>query len=149
MGWLDTVDHHWFWLAIGLFLAAAEMAVPGVFLIWLGLAAMITGLLTWVLPIGVPLQVGIFAVLSVASVWAGRNYLRANPIAEADPAMNRRTSRLAGEVATVTEAISDGQGRIHHGDSEWIARGPDMPAGSRVRIVGADGAVLLVEPLGQ
>ncbi|MBD3729180.1 MAG: NfeD family protein [Sphingomonadales bacterium] len=147
MDWLDSLDPHWFWIATGLFLAAAEMVVPGVFLIWLGIAALLTGLLTWLLPIGIFLQVLVFAVLSVVSIWIGRNYLLANPIAEADPAMNKRTSRLVGEVATVTEAVSDGQGRIHHGDSEWIARGPDVPAGAKVRIVGAQGAVLVVEPL--
>jgi hypothetical protein len=33
------------------------------------------------------------------------------------------------------------------GDSVWIARGPDLPAGARVRIVGAKGTVLEVEPV--
>jgi membrane protein implicated in regulation of membrane protease activity len=61
--------------------------------------------------------------------------------------MNKRGLRMAGQVATVTEAIANGQGRVHHGDSEWIARGNDAPVGAKVRITGADGAELLVEPL--
>ena len=146
MDWLDSLDPHWIWLAIGLMLAAAEMLVPGVFLIWLAGAALVTGVLTWVLPIGIALQVVIFAALAIVAVFLGRNYLRRNPIVDADPKMNRRGLRLAGEMATVVTAIDGGSGRVKHGDSEWLARGPDAPVGARVRILGSDGAILLVGP---
>lgn len=145
---LDNLDPHWIWLAIGLILAAAEMAVPGVFLIWLAGAALVTGTLTWLLPIGLPVQIVIFAVLAIVAVFSGRRYLRDNPIVEADPLMNQRGARLVGETAVVTQAIEGGTGRVHHGDSEWLARGPDTAPGTRVRIVGSEGAVLLVEPAG-
>jgi membrane protein implicated in regulation of membrane protease activity len=144
---LHDLDPHWAWLAIGLILAAAEMAVPGLFLIWLAGAALITGVLAWLLPIGLPLQIVSFAVLAIVAVFLGRNYLRANPVTAADPKMNRRGARLVGETAVVTQAIVGGSGRVHHGDSEWLARGPDTAPGTRVRIAGSDGAVLLVEPL--
>ncbi|MGE0722391.1 MAG: NfeD family protein [Novosphingobium sp.] len=147
MNELNNLDPHWAWLAIGLVLGAAEMAVPGVFLIWLAGAAIITGLLTWVLPIGLPVQIVIFAVLAIVAVFAGRNYLRRNPVAAADPNMNRRGARLVGETVVVTQAIEGGTGRVHHGDSEWLARGPDAVPGTRMRIAGSDGAVLIVEPV--
>jgi len=147
MNELNNLDPHWTWLAIGLVLGAAEMAVPGVFLIWLAGAAIITGLLTWVLPIGLPVQIVIFAVLAIVAVFAGRNYLRRNPVAAADPNMNRRGARLVGETVVVTQAIEGGTGRVHHGDSEWLARGPDAVPGTRMRIAGSDGAVLIVEPV--
>lgn len=143
---LAQVEPHWIWLAIGLILASAEMALPGLFLIWLAGAALITGVLAWALPVGVPVQIVIFAVLAVVAVFVARNYLRANPVAEADPNMNRRGARLVGETAVVTQAIVGGSGRVHHGDSEWLARGPDIAPGTRVRITGSDGVVLLVEP---
>lgn len=147
MDWLSNLEPHWAWLAFGLILAAAEMAIPGVFLIWLSGAAIITGLTAMFLPIGLPLQIVVFAVLSVVAVFLGRRYLQNNPIEEADPKMNRRGARLVGEVATVSQAIEAGSGRVHYGDSEWLAKGVDLPAGSKVRITGSDGAVLLVEPL--
>ena len=147
MDGLSSLEMHWVWLAIGLILASAEMALPGLFLIWLAGAALITGIAAWLLPIGLPVQIMLFAVLAIVAVFTGRTYLRANPVAEADPKMNRRGARLTGETAVVTQAIVGGSGRIHHGDSEWIARGPDTAPGTRVRIVGSDGAVLLVEPL--
>ena len=143
---LGAFDPHWGWLAIGMVLAVAEMAIPGVFLIWLSGAAIITGLLTWLLPIGVPLQIVIFAVLAIVSVFTGRRYLRSNPVEGADPLMNDRGARLIGETAVVTEAIVPGStGRVKQGDSEWLAKGPQAELGARMRITGHDGVVLIVE----
>ena len=147
MDWFQSLDAHWHWLAIGLLLAAAEIAVPGVFLIWLAGAALITGLLVWAVPIGVPLQVTIFAALAIVTVLLGRRYLQANPIAGADPKMNDRGARLIGEMVVVTHAIDGGTGRVRQGDGEWLAKGPDAEPGTRMRVVGHDGAVLLVEHL--
>ena len=147
MGWIEALDPHWHWLAIGLLLAAAEIAVPGVFLIWLAAAALITGVVAWIVPIGLPLQIVLFAVLAIASVFVGRNYLRANPIAGADPKMNDRGARLIGETVVVTQAIVGGDGRVKQGDSEWLVKGPDAELGTRMRISGHDGAVLMVEHL--
>lgn len=147
MDWIDTLEPHWIWLGLGLILAVAEMAIPGVFLIWLSGAAIITGLATFLLPIGIPLQIVMFGALGLVAVFAGRRYLRDNPIEGADPAMNKRGTRMVGQTAVVTQAIEGGSGRVHYGDSEWIARGPDTAVGTRVRIAGSDGAELLVEPI--
>lgn len=144
---LNNLDPHWTWLAIGLFLAAAEMAIPGLFLIWLAGAAIITGFLTWMMPIGVPLQVFIFAALAMISVFTGKRYLRDHPITEVDPMLNHRGAQMVGQIVLVTQAIESGGGRVRHGDSEWLARGADAPAGSKVRITGSDGSTLLVEPV--
>ena len=139
------LDPHWAWLALGLILAAAEIAVPGLFLIWLAGAALITGLLVWLVPIGVPLQVVIFAVLAIIGVFSGKRYLSGNPIEGADPLMNDRGARLVGETVIVTHAIDAGSGRVKQGDTEWLVRGPDAEPGTRMRVAGHDGAVLIVE----
>ncbi len=142
-----TYDPHWVWLALGLVLAVGEMTIPGVFLIWMAGAAVITGLVTWVVPLSVPLQVVLFAVLSMAAVFIGRNWLRANPIIAADPMMNDRGGRAVGETVLVTTVIEGGEGRVKLGDSEWIAKGPDAEPGTRMRVTAHDGSVLLVEHL--
>ena len=147
MDWLESLEPHYLWLALGFLLGAAEILVPGVFLIWLAGAALITGLLTWLLPIGLPLQIILFAVLAIAAVFTGRNYLKANPIEDVDPKMNRRADRLVGETALVVQGFEGGSGRIKVGDGEWLAHGPDVAAGARVRITGSEGAILLVEPV--
>lgn len=144
---LNALEPHYAWLAIGLVLAAAEMAVPGVFLIWMAGAALIVGALAWLTPIDLPLQIVIFAVLAILAVFIGRRYLRDNPIHEADPMLNRRADRLIGQTVVVTQPIDGGTGKVRLGDSEWLARGPDCAPGSRVRIAGHDGVVLLVEPI--
>ncbi len=143
--WLDTISTHWFWLSLGLILGVAEMVAPGFFLIWLGLAAIIVGVLDYFLPIAVPFQVAMFAILSVLTVFAGKKFLTDNPIESTDPKLNDRGARLTGEIVTVVEAIADGNGRVKVGDSVWSARGADAGVGARVRVTGADGAVLLVE----
>ena len=143
----ESLDPHYAWLALGLVLAAAEMAIPGLFLIWLAGAAILTGLLTWVVPMGFPLQVMIFAVLAIVGVFSGRRYLSSNPVVSADPLMNDRGGRLVGEVVVVTHAIVEGSGRVKQGDSEWLARGPDAEPGTRMRVAGHDGVVLIVEHL--
>ena len=147
MEWMESVEPQWGWLALGFLLATLEMAVPGAFLIWLSGAAIITGLVAWATPISMPLQIVLFAVLAIVSVFLGKRYLRANPIEGADPKMNDRGARLLGETVVVTHAIDGGTGRVRHGDSEWLARGPDAEPGTRMRIAGHDGTVLIVEHL--
>ena len=145
MDWLNGLEPYWAWLVIGLALAAAEMAVPGVFLIWLAFAAIVTGVATWLAPIGLPAQVIVFGLLAICSVLIGKRYLRDNPVEEADPGLNRRGARLVGQLGTVSQAIEHGSGRVRCGDSEWLAKGKDLPLGARVRITGSEGTVLLVE----
>ena len=143
--WIANMEPHWAWLSIGVLLAAAEIVAPGFFLVWLGAAAIVTGVVAWIVPIGIPLQLAIFALLSIVALYAGRKYLRDNPITTTDPLLNQRGGRLVGEVLTVTKAIEDGRGRAKVGDGEWPVRGPDTVEGSKVRVVSADGGVLVVE----
>lgn len=148
MDWLRAAfEPHWGWLMLGVMLATAEVLLPGVFLIWLALAAIVTGLITLVAPIPLPMQLVIFALLSLVSVYSGRRWLKNNPISSDDPLLNDRGGRMIGDVVVVVEAIDAGSGRVKVGDGVWSARGPKTDAGAKVRICGADGNVLLVEPL--
>ena len=143
--WLDTISTHWFWLSLGLILGVAEMVAPGFFLMWLGLAALIVGILDYFLPITLAYQVAMFATLSVLTVFAGKKFLQKNPIESDDVNLNDRGARMTGEIVTVVEPIANGHGRVKVGDSVWNARGMDASMGANVRVIGADGAVLLVE----
>lgn len=145
MDWLAELEAHYAWLALGLVLAVAEMAIPGVFLIWMAGAALVTGLVAWVTPVGLPLQIVLFAVLSILAVFTGRRYIAMHPVESADPKMNDRGARVVGETVVVTQAMEGGQGRVRLGDSEWLAKGEDAPVGTRLRVAGHDGVVLIVE----
>jgi membrane protein implicated in regulation of membrane protease activity len=147
MDGLDSFDPHWVWIVIGLVLAALEMLVPGVYLIWLAVAALVTGALTFGLGLGLPAQVIVFVSLALISAFSARRFLRDSPILSSDPLMNQRGSRMIGETAIITQAFDGGSGRIKFGDSEWLARGPDAEVGARVRVTGTAGTILIVEPV--
>lgn len=145
MDWFNTVEPHWMWLTIGVILGAAEIIAPGFFLIWLAVAAIVTGLLAWVMPLTTAFQLLIFAVLAVAAVYAGRRWFALNPIESADPKLNNRGARLIGESVVVVEAFVGGHGRVRVGDSVWAAKGGDAAVGDRVIVTGSDGSMLLVQ----
>lgn len=147
MDWLEGVDAHWVWLTAGILLGTLEMLVPGVYLIWLAAAAIVTGVLAFAFDPSIEIQVIEFISLSLIFAFSARRLLREKPIESSDPLMNRRGARLVGETAVVVQAIEHGNGRVRLGDSEWIARGPNVAVGERVRVCGSDGAILLVEPL--
>jgi membrane protein implicated in regulation of membrane protease activity len=148
MDWFGGIEAHWVWLTLGLLLAGLEMLVPGVYLIWLAVAAIVTGVLTLALDVSVPVQIVDFVFLSLIIAFSAKRFLGERPIESSDPLMNRRGARLVGETALVVQAIEHGSGRVKLGDSEWIAHGPNVAVGERVRVSGSDGAILLVEPLG-
>ncbi|WP_363129996.1 NfeD family protein [Sphingomonas sp.] len=77
----------------------------------------------------------------------GRRWYHRSPSTAAPSGLNERTAKLIGRTVEVSEPIVAGEGRVRVGDGAWTAKGPDMPAGARVRITGAAGNVLLVEPL--
>lgn len=141
------LEPQWMWLLGAIALGIAELIVPGVFLIWLAAAAAATGLLTLAFGIGLPFQFATFALLAIASVYSGRRWYLANPMPSADPMLNDRAARLVGRTVTVVAAIDNGEGRVKVGDGVWSCRGPDAPEGARVRITGADGSCLKVEPV--
>lgn len=141
------LEPHWMWMLAAIFLGIAELIVPGVFLIWLAAAAAATGLLTLAFGIDLPFQFAIFALVAIASVYLGRRWYVNNPMPSADPMLNDRAARLVGRTVVATAAIVNGEGRVKVGDSVWSCRGPDCAEGSRVRIVGADGSCLKVEPV--
>ena len=133
----------WSWVIVGLVLAGAEIVVPGMFLIWLGLAALATGLSVLVIPLAWQGQTLLFAALAVALVaLATRIHRRAGPH---DTVLNRADRGLIGREAVLAEPIVQGTGRLRFDDTLWRIEGPDLPAGGRVRVVGLSGTVLRVE----
>lgn len=143
-----ALEAHWIWLILAAILGIAEIILPGFFLIWLALAALITGLITMVTGVGEPAQFAIFALLAILAVFAGRRWFALNPIETSDPLLNDRGARLIGEIVTVVEAIEGGKnGRVRVADGVWSAKGSDAPVGTRVRVSGIQNGVLVVEPI--
>ena len=135
----------WNWLIFGLLLMGLELLAPGVFLFWLGLAALLVGLLSFAINPSWQLQLLMFAVFAAAAVPLWRRLARRDTGASpSNPFLNKRADALVGRVFTLEKPIVDGAGTVRIDDTIWRVAGPDAPAGSRVRIVRADGASLTV-----
>ncbi|SMD02758.1 hypothetical protein SAMN06297251_11942 [Fulvimarina manganoxydans] len=138
------------WWVAGFLLLGLELAVPGVYLLFFGIAALIVGTNAFFLGdsiFGVGQQLVAFVVVSAVVIFLGGRFYRAGrtgPPSEDDNPVNR----LIGREAKLSEAIEAGRGRVALGDSWWTVEGPDLAKGTRVRIVGANGNVLRVEPIG-
>jgi membrane protein implicated in regulation of membrane protease activity len=141
-------DLFW-WAALALLLCAAEMIAPGAFMLWLGLAAAAVFVIVWLVPgLSVLAQAVLFVVLGVVSILAYRRWFRGRGRASDKPALNRRTAALIGRVVPLQTAIVDGRGRVQIADAFWDVEGPDLPAGTHVRVLAADGMVLKVAAVG-
>ena len=141
------IDPEWLWLIGGVLLLIAELIAPGFFLVFIGGAAIATGLASLLLPLSLPLQLAIFAVLAfLAARIGGRRAYSMRYDYSPDPFLNDRAKRLLGTVVVATQPIDGNGGRVRVGDSEWSARGGPAAVGERVRIVDIDGNCLKVDP---
>lgn len=136
----------WNWVILGLVLAGLELISPGIFLIWLGIAALITGAMDGLLDLSWQAALLLFAVLSILSVIVGRYFARGQTEDQTkQPFLNRRGEALIGRTFRLDGAIVGGEGQLRVGDSVWRVTGPDLPAGSTVRVVRIDGVTLVIE----
>ncbi|WP_454746897.1 NfeD family protein [Ciceribacter selenitireducens] len=139
----------WSWWLLGLLLLAAELLLPGVFLVWIGIGAIATGvlsLLLWETALwGWQIQLLVFAALAVVATLLGRRLLSKSDHVTDEPLLNQRGASLVGRTATLQEPIAEGRGRIRLDDTHWPVLGPDLPVGTKVRIVSWNGRDLTVE----
>jgi inner membrane protein len=141
------LDPEWLWLIGGVVLLCAELIAPGFFLVFIGAAAIATGFAGLLLPLSLPLQFAIFALLAfLAARYGGRRAYSMRYDHSPDPFLNDRARRLLGRVVVATQPIDSNGGRVRVGDSEWSARGGPAQPGERVRIVDFEGNCLKVEP---
>jgi len=145
MGFLEHIEY-WHWLVLAVLLAILEIFSPGVFLLWMGVGAAITGLVLLAMPdLTWQVQLVAFALLSVGATVGAKLFLHNHPIHTDQPNLNRRGEQYVGRVFTLDHAIVNGQGKIHVDDSTWKVHGADCPAGTKVKVDGVDGVVLVVE----
>ncbi|MBN3966745.1 NfeD family protein [Pseudomonas gregormendelii] len=137
----------WDWLAVGTLLLILEVFGAGGYLLWIGMAAAAVGVLTFLLPgMSWEVQFLLFGLFSIATALYWWRRQRSAVRQSDEPNLNLRGQELIGRTFVVHEAIVDGRGKIKVADGVWMARGPDAAPGSRVRVTGQQGAILLVEP---
>ena len=143
MGILTSIAE--IWLAAGVALVIFEVVLPGIFLLWLGLAALGTGFLLLLIVLSFGAQVMVFAGLALIAVQFARSRLRKRG---GGNSLNQPGSGLIGRRATALSFIGN-EGRVRLGDSDWSARllSGTAEAGSILVVDGVDGVVLLVRPI--
>lgn len=135
----------WRWFVLGLVLLGLELIAPGTMLLWLGVAAIVVGLIALVIDPGWQIEIVAFAVLGLAAAVGWWFYGRPDNAAASDrPMLNRRAERHVGKTFTLDAPIVNGDGRLRIDDTSWRVAGPDLPAGSRVKVLSVDGITLQV-----
>ncbi|MER8551647.1 NfeD family protein [Mesorhizobium sp. M0976] len=131
----------WSWMVLGFALLVMEVVAPGIFMLWIGIAALLIGvvsLLIWDAGFwSWQVQVLAFLALSLVSAYVGKRLVGGRHEETDQPLLNRRGAQMVGRTATLAEPIKDGRGRIKLGDTLWRVSGPDLPAGTQVRVTGA------------
>lgn len=138
---------YWGWLTAGVVLMVLEILTPGVFFMWIGFGALLTGLVSAMFPAATPVVLGtVFAVLSVISVIIGRKLIGKKQTV--DNTLNNRGALYIGQNFQVFEPIADGRGKIKVSDTLWLASCPqNVPIGATVKVTGVSGTFLVVEPV--
>jgi len=145
MGWLDHIIFWHWWILAGLLLIL-ELTAPAFFFLWLGMAAAAVGLILLVFPsIGLETQLVLFAMTSIVAILAWRKYRETRPITSDQPNLNRRGHQYIGRVFSLSDPITNGVGKVTVDDSTWRVKGPDLPAGTHIKVTGVEGVIFKVE----
>jgi len=144
-GIFDNLQY-WHWWVFAIVLIILEVFAPGAFFMWMAAAAGLVGALLLVMPeMSWQMQFIVFAVASIIAILVGRTFFNRKSINVDDPTLSQLESELTGNIYKVEKPIINGSGRIQVGETTWKAQGPDCEAGAKVKVVGVQGAVLLVE----
>jgi membrane protein implicated in regulation of membrane protease activity len=141
---LDSIDPGWLWAIGGVLLLIAEVIAPGFFLVFIGAAAIATGLFTVLFDLGFVAQIGLFVIYSALFVLIFKRWY-GEPEGPAAGTINEPAGRLIGRSVTVVETVDDHGGRVRVGDGEWNARGGPAAPGDKVRVTSVEGNCLIVE----
>jgi membrane protein implicated in regulation of membrane protease activity len=137
----------WYWWVLAAILLVCEITLPGVVFLFLAIGAAASGALLAVVPgTSLEAQLGVFAVFAVASAVVLRPTLRRLQGKSAS-VLNARSTAMIGHIFVLDAPILGGRGRAKLGDGSWIVTGPDMVAGSKVRVTAVNGTELKVEPV--
>lgn len=142
---MNNIEPGWWWLIGGVILLIAEVIAPGFFLLFIGVAAMVTGLFVLLFGFGLAPALALFAIYTALAVYLGRKVYANRPVAASAKHLNDRSGALVGRSAMAVGAIDAHGGRVRLGDGEWSARGGPAAPGERVQIIGVEGNCLIVE----
>lgn len=134
----------WSWLIVGMALLTAELVLPGMFLIWIGLAFVLVGCLQFFIALSFSTALISCIVLSGILVVIAARYIDSPPKRASDHVLNERISGYIGKTYRLDWPIVNGRGQLRIDDTLWQIRGPDLPSGAEVRVHSIDGSQICV-----
>jgi membrane protein implicated in regulation of membrane protease activity len=134
----------WSWFVLGLILLGLEILAPGTIFLWFGMSAMVVGVVALAFGFSWQVHVGLFLVLSLVSLLIGRSMMLKLASEKGDPGLNQRGSRYIGRQFTLAAPLNDGTGNLSIDDTIWRITGPDLPAGTKVKVESIEGVRLVV-----
>lgn len=135
----------WNWFILGAAFLILELFAPGAFMLWLGLAALMVGLISFGIDWSWQVQLVAFSVLSLALIPVYRRFAPRVEKPSDSPLLNRRAESYVGRIFALEKPIVNGVGGVRIDDTIWRVRGPDGPVGMQVKVTRVDGADLFVE----
>jgi len=133
------------WMIVGVVLLILELVSMTFFLLWIGVAALITGVAAIVVPTAW-VQWLVFALASVALLIATRPLARSIHGRVTQPS---NVDAIIGQRALVIEAIDPlkNTGRVRVGSDEWRARAEQAIAvDAEAEVISVEGTTLIVRP---
>jgi membrane protein implicated in regulation of membrane protease activity len=137
----------WHWLIAAAVFFVLELIAPGAFMLWLGISAMLVGIISLFVAWPWQYQLVAFAIFALASIPLWRRFAHRVEKAVDQPFLNRRADAFVGREFTLEKPIVAGSGTVKIDDTIWRLTGPDVPGGSRVKVVRAEAAMLVVEAI--
>ena len=138
--------NHWHWLAFGFALLAVEVLGTAGYFLWLGISAILVGIIFALVPIGWQFQWITFAVLSVITTWIWwRKQRQTDSVGDEQRDLNQKQKQLIGKTVILDEDFPEGRGRIKIGDTTWPATSEQpLKAGTKVQVDSVDGITLVI-----
>ncbi|MDD4557251.1 MAG: NfeD family protein [Alphaproteobacteria bacterium] len=138
---------YWYWISFGLFMIFSELVTPGFYFLWIGLAAVFSGLLLYFFPTLDFVIIGtFFAVSALVFCYLGKVSLYKRISDDSSSTLNKRGAQYIGQTVVVFEAIKNGSGKVKVGDSVWLAKSEtDVAEGKSVKIIDVDGIMFIVK----
>lgn len=140
----------WHWLILGFLLLIGEILIPGIFLLWWGISAIIMAVIMALFTTLTLTVLGIsYAVLALllSLVWWKYQHNK-DKSDEACSVLNQRNHAMIGAIGAVQEIALNGVGRGYFGDTTWRIQGKELKVGDRIEVLKVRGITLIVRKLG-
>lgn len=133
----------WQWMCAGIGFLSFELMFPGIFMLWFGISGLVTAALVYIFGFSGALAIALFLGIGIAISFYSYKYQKK----QAKFLVNNVKNMMIGKILTLQDPLKNGHGRAKIGDSHWTLTGPDLPAGSKVKVVEVSGNSLVIEEL--